>query len=209
MVLKCVTGGGKFCTAAANTKMRCAPLSWWDSSKAASSPHQASGTWHGLAVLSLESLEWWTKHAALHLHLLCGLPCKAAPPWIRGVRCSPSLPTGLPAPQSWDESCLSHFPVLWHFLTAKPCWCCLWLLTVVGRNESSCRGKHLTALGGEGALLKIGCKSRATPLKKTCAEVLVLICRINFKSFKKPHLIIWCVIGSAAHSIFRCHQAVT
>lgn len=62
----------------------------------------------------------------------------------------------------------------------------LWLLTVVERNESSCRGKHLTPLGGKGALQKIGCKSRATPLKKTCAEVLVLICRNNFRSLKKP-----------------------
>lgn len=100
-----------------------------DSSKAASSPHQAAGTWHGVAVLSLEPLEWWTKQAAPHLLLLCGLPCKAAPPWTRGVHCYPSvqpLPPHrpFPAPQSWDDGCLSHFPLLWCFLMAKTCWCC-------------------------------------------------------------------------------------
>lgn len=122
---------------------------------------------HGVAVLSLEPLGWWTKQAAPHLHLLCGLPCKAAPPWTWGVHCYPSVQPppclpALPSPSEMGWWLPEPFPCAVAFPHGKNLLMLLWLLTVVRRNESSCRGKRLIPSGGEGTLQKIGCKSRAT-----------------------------------------------
>lgn len=62
--------------------------------------------------------------------------------------------TPFPAPQSWADGCMSHFPVLQSFLKGGNMLMLLWLVMVTGGSESSCRDKHLTPLGGKDALQK-------------------------------------------------------
>lgn len=62
----------------------------------------------------------------------------------------------------------------------------LWLVTAAQGGMSLPAGEN-SPLGGKDVLQRgqMGCKTRATPSKKTCGKMLGLICRKNFGSLKR------------------------